>query len=93
MATIQITPENVTRAGKDIQAKKQEIIDIISRARTLMTSLRGEFKGNLADQIFANWDGLQGEINKSFDTLDRAGQIMTKASDAFTQVDNTRISS
>jgi len=91
MPTIQITPENVTKTGNDIKAKKVEVQEIVNKGNTMMNSLRGEFKGHLATQIFQKWDELLPKLKASYETLEEAGILLQKASDAFSQVDNSNI--
>ncbi|MGD0173125.1 MAG: WXG100 family type VII secretion target [Anaerolineales bacterium] len=91
MPSIQITPENVQKTGTDIKAKKAEVDQIIQKGKTLMDGLRGEFKGHLAGQIFSKWDELLPKLQKSTEVLEEAGQLLQKASDAFSQVDNQNI--
>jgi len=91
MPSIQITPENVQKTGADIKAKKVEVDQIIQKGKTMMDGLRNEFKGHLAGQIFSNWDELLPKLQKSSEVLEEAGQLLQKASDAFSQVDNQNI--
>jgi WXG100 family type VII secretion target len=92
MAQILVTPENVEKTGNDIIAKKQELEDIIKRAKQMIDGLRGEFKGNLATQVFGKWDEVYPSFSKTFDNLQAAGDVLKKAAGAFRQVDETKLS-
>jgi WXG100 family type VII secretion target len=91
MASIVVTPENVKKTGDDMVRKKQELEEIIKRAKTMIDGLRGEFKGNLANQVFKRWDEVYPNLSKSFENLQAAGDVLKKAGDAFQQADDTKI--
>lgn len=91
MPQIMVTPENVQKTGQDIINKKTELEDTIKRANQLVEALKGEFKGNLANQIFAQWSEVYPRVMKSFGDLQIAGDTLKKAGNAFRQVDETKI--
>jgi WXG100 family type VII secretion target len=91
MTSIVITPENVQKTASDLIAKKGELEDIVRRAKQMVEGLRGEFKGNLANQVFGKWDEVYPSLTKSFESLQTAGDTLKKAGDAFQRVDETRI--
>jgi WXG100 family type VII secretion target len=91
MPQILVTPENVQKTGTDIINKKQELEDIVKRANQMIESLKGEFKGNLATQVFGKWAEIYPNLSKSFENLQTAGDLLKKAADAFRQVDEAKI--
>jgi WXG100 family type VII secretion target len=91
MAQIMVTPENVQKAGQDIINKKQELEESVKRANQMVETLKGEFKGNLANQVFARWGEIYPQVIKSFGNLQIAGDTLKKAATAFRQVDETKI--
>jgi WXG100 family type VII secretion target len=91
MPQILVTPENVQKTGTDIINKKQELEDIVKRANQMIETLKGEFKGNLANQIFGKWSEIYPTLSKSFDNLQTAGDLLKRAADAFRQVDEAKL--
>ncbi len=91
MTSIVVTPDNVRKTGDDMLRKKQELEEIIKRARTMIDGLRSEFKGNLATQVFGKWDEIYPNLSKSFENLQAAGEVLKKAGDAFQQADDTKL--
>ena len=57
----------------------------------MIESLKGEFKGNLATQVFGKWAEIYPNLSKSFENLQTAGDLLKKAADAFRQVDEAKI--
>jgi WXG100 family type VII secretion target len=88
---IALDPEEVTRMGNEVKLKQVEIKDLLDRLEKMMNTLRGSFKGHLAAQIFSKWDEFHPNLSNSLNGLDAAGEILKKASDAFRQVDETRL--
>jgi WXG100 family type VII secretion target len=75
----------------ELYHKNTEIEEMIQRLANMMTNLKGSFKGHLATQIFTKWDELYPNLTRNTKNLQAAGDILKKASDAFRQVDETRI--
>jgi WXG100 family type VII secretion target len=91
MPQIMVTPENVQKTGQDIINKKQELEETLKRANQMIQTLQGEFKGNLATQVFNQWNEIYPRVVKSFGDLQIAGDTLKKAATAFRQVDETKI--
>jgi WXG100 family type VII secretion target len=91
MPQILVTPENVQKTGQDIINKKQELEETVKRANQMVETLKGEFKGNLANQVFAQWSEIYPQVMKSFANLQVAGDTLKKAATAFRQVDETKL--
>jgi WXG100 family type VII secretion target len=91
MPQILVTPENVEKTGNDIISKKQELEETVKRANSLVQSLKGEFKGNLANQVYGRWDEIYKDMPKAFERLQEAGDLLKRAAAAFRQVDEAKI--
>jgi WXG100 family type VII secretion target len=88
---ILVNPEEVSKMTLELYHKNTEIEEMIQRLVNMMANLKGSFRGHLADQIFVKWDELYPSLTKNTKNLRAAGDILKKASDAFRQVDETRI--
>lgn len=91
MPQILVTPENVEKTGQDIINKKQELEEIIKRANSMVQALKGEFKGNLANQVYGRWDEIYKDLPRAFERLQEAGDVLKKAATSFRQVDEMKI--
>jgi WXG100 family type VII secretion target len=87
MALIQITPENVQNTSNDFSRKEQDIEAMNNAAINMMNNLRNEFKGNRANKIFAEWEGIIPKLKEAQASLTTASQILKEAANAFSQAD------
>ncbi len=88
MTHIQIDPQVVRETGNKIKLKKDELQGIIEEAKRVMDALRDGFKGKRSQTIFSEWDQIHPTFNKSFDNLQKAGQLLESAANQFEEVDN-----
>jgi|WetSurMetagenome_2_1015567.scaffolds.fasta_scaffold304394_2 WXG100 family type VII secretion target len=91
MAGIMVTPENLHKTGNDIKQKKVEVEEAINKGNSMIEALRGEFKGNLANQVYQKWAEILPKLRQSSQVLEEAGVLLGKVGDAFAEVDNKRI--
>jgi len=88
MTHIQIDPQAVRDTGNKIKTKKDELQGIIEEAKRVMDALRDGFKGKRSQNIFTEWDQIHPALGKSFENLQRAGQLLETAANQFEEVDN-----
>jgi WXG100 family type VII secretion target len=88
MAQIQLDPQVVRSTGTDIKRKKDDLEQIINRAKHIMDSLRDNFKGRRSTAIYSEWEQIYPTLSKSFDNLLKAGQLLESAAADFESADN-----
>lgn len=90
MAQILITPSQVHSVGQDFRGKKSEVDALIQKANTLINQLQDSFKGQRATSIYNEWAGIYPALLKASIPLEDAANLLTRAADAFEQVDTQR---
>ncbi|GEM_PF-7126835 len=91
MPGIMVTPENLRKTGNDIKGKKNEVDEAINKGNSMIEALRGEFKGNMANQVYEKWSEILPKLRQASAVLEEAGVLLGKVGDAFAEVDNKRI--
>jgi WXG100 family type VII secretion target len=88
MPQIQLDPEEVRRTGTDVKKKKEEMEEVVRRAKALMDNLKANFKGRRSQHVYEEWDRIYPGLTKSFETITQAGELLERAARDFEQADN-----
>lgn len=87
MTVIRIDTGDVEAKGSQFLAKRGDLESLVSQAKSLMSSLEGQFTGQRASAIFSEWGGMQPNLQAAIDTLQQAGDLLKRASVDFTTAD------
>jgi WXG100 family type VII secretion target len=90
MTVIRIDTGDVQRVGGKFVGMSGELNTLVGQAKTMMNNLQGQFTGQRAQAIFSEWEGMQPSLRNAVSTLEKAGGLLNKASEDFTQVDSRR---
>ena len=87
MSIIQIDPTEVQGTGGQFIAMQGEVESLVSRARSIMNTLEGQFTGIRPGKIFGEWRDMQGSLTSAMETLGRAGTLLNRAAEDFSEAD------
>lgn len=87
MTTIRIDTAQVESTGGQFATKRGELESLTSQARSMMNALQGQFTGVRANRIFAEWEGMQPNLQAAIETLQAASDLLKRASADFSMVD------
>lgn len=87
MTLIQINTEEVTKTGNDFNSMHGEVMNLVNRANSMMSSLEAQFKGQRATKIFGEWQEMRPRLESSIQSLEMAGSLLNRAATDFSQVD------
>ena len=87
MTVIRIDPGEVQSTGGQFINMQSEVESLVSRARTMMNNLEGQFTGARAGKIFSQWRDMQGSLTSAINTLQEAGNLLNRAAQDFSEVD------
>jgi WXG100 family type VII secretion target len=87
---IKIEPGEVRRTGGEVSKKKTETEELIQMANKLMESLKEQFQGKRSQAIYNEWQEIHPRLLKALPDLERTGQLLKSAADAFEEVDNAK---
>lgn len=90
MSVIRIDTAQVDSTGSQFHSKSGELGALHQQAKSLMTSLQGQFMGQRAAAIFADWESMQPSLLNAIETLQVAGDLLKKAATEFSAVDSSR---
>ena len=85
---IRIDPGQVSGVGSQFMCRQSDLEALVTQARSLMSSLEGQFTGQRAQRIYQEWDGMQPSLNAAIQSLGQAGQLLQRASTAFSETDS-----
>jgi WXG100 family type VII secretion target len=88
---IKVEPGEVRRVGSDVTKKKSETEALIDAANKMMVSLRDQFQGKRSQAIYTEWEQIHPRLLKALPDLERTGQLLKSAADAFEEVDNAGV--
>lgn len=86
--TIRIDTGQVASVGSQFMGRQSDLEALVTQARSLMNSLEGQFTGNRAQRIFQEWEQMQPSLNAAIQSLGQAGQLLQRASQAFSETDS-----
>jgi WXG100 family type VII secretion target len=86
--TIRIDTSQVAGVGSQFMGRQSDLEALVTQARSLMNSLEGQFTGNRAQRIFAQWQEMQPSLNAAIQSLGAAGQLLQRAATAFGETDS-----
>ncbi len=86
--TIRIDTGQVSNVGSQFMGRQSDLEALVVQARSLMSSLEGQFTGNRAQRIFQEWQAMQPSLNAAIQSLGQAGQLLQRASTAFGEADS-----
>jgi len=87
MTEIRVNVGEVRDKGAQFQSRRGELESLVSAARGLMTALQGSFTGQRAQRIFQEWEGMQPRLTSAIETLQQAGDFLTRAAADFEAAD------
>jgi WXG100 family type VII secretion target len=87
---IRIDPTQVEGTGGRFITKSGELDGLVREAQRMMNELQGSFTGQRAQNIFSEWEGMQGSLRSAVGTLEEAGKLLKRAATDFSQVDRSR---
>jgi hypothetical protein len=85
---IQIDTEQVAETGNQFNSMRNQVEELVNRANGLMSSLESQFKGARAGRIFADWHEMMPRLQAGVQSLELAGNLLTRASADFFEVDS-----
>ncbi len=85
---IKIEPGEVRRTGQDVANKKKDVEQLIEAANKMMNTLKEQFQGKRSQAIYNEWQEIHPRLIKALPDLERTGQLLKSAADAFEEVDN-----
>lgn len=86
--TIRIDTGQVQGVGTQFMSRQSDLEALVTQARALMNSLEGQFTGTRAQRIFQEWQQMQPSLNSAVQSLGQAGQLLQRASTAFSETDS-----
>ena len=87
MARIIVDPTEVRGVSSKFTSKKGEMQGLVSQARSMMSNLQGNWKGQRATTTFSEWSNLQKNLDTAIETLEHASQVLKAAANDFAAVD------
>jgi WXG100 family type VII secretion target len=90
MPLIRIDTAQVDSTGTQFLSKRGDLEGLVSQSRSMMNGLQGQFTGQRASAIFAEWESMQPNLQAAILTLQQAGDLLKKASQEFGIVDASR---
>lgn len=87
MSVIKIDPGEVQSTGGQFLKMQSEVEGLVSKARSDMSNLEGQFTGVRAGKIFGQWRDMQGSLTSAINTLQEAGNLLNRAAQDFSEVD------
>ncbi|MBN2084262.1 MAG: WXG100 family type VII secretion target [Anaerolineales bacterium] len=84
---IKIDPGEVRSTGRSVSQKKQDLIDVLERVKTLMQTLEQNFQGQRSKAILSEWEGIRSRMPKAFEDLQKLDDLLKRAADQFEEVD------
>jgi len=87
MSEIRINTGDVTRTGADFGKMSEEVGSLVSRAKSMMGNLQGQFTGARSKRIFDQWDQMAPSLQSAIETLGSAGRLLGSAAEDFNSAD------
>ncbi len=87
MTLIQINPDEVRDTGMKFSNMHNDVNQLVAQARTMMSTLEGNFKGKRAGQIFGEWEQMLPSLNSAAESLEAAGRLLSSAAEDFSAAD------
>jgi WXG100 family type VII secretion target len=87
MTVIRIDTAQVESTGSQFISKRGELEALVSQAKSMMTTLQGQFTGTRAQRIFSEWEGMQPSLQSAIQTMEQAGTLLKRAATDFGQAD------
>jgi len=88
MSVIRIDLGEVEEKGRQFTNMQSEVEELVSRARSMMNSLEGQFMGARAQKIFSQWNEMLPSLDRAIRSLGDAGTLLNKAAQDFRTVDS-----
>jgi WXG100 family type VII secretion target len=88
MTVIRIEPGQVSNVGSQFLSKSSELEGLVAQARSLMSSLEGQFTGQRATRIFQEWEQMQPSLTSAIQALQQAGNLLQRAATSFESTDS-----
>jgi WXG100 family type VII secretion target len=88
MAQIVINPEEVAAVSSQFMTKRGEMDAVVNQAKSMMTNLSGQWKGQRSNKTFAEWSSLQPNLVAAIATLERASLVLKAAAADFSAADS-----
>lgn len=85
---IQINPEEIRDKGNQFSSKSEELNSLIAASRRVMDDLHSTFRGQRANAIFNEWEGMQSRLQNAVETLRNTGALLKQAATDFSEVDS-----
>lgn len=90
MSVIRIDTGQVQSTGQQFHSKSGELSGLHQQAKSLMASLQGQFMGQRASAVFADWEAMQPSLLNAVETLQISGDLLKRAATEFSAVDSSR---
>jgi WXG100 family type VII secretion target len=87
MATIQINPDDVESTGNEFTRIHGDVNGLVTKARSTMNTLEGQFRGIRAQAIFNQWNEMLPRLSSAIEVLDEAGMLLKNAASDFRAAD------
>ena len=87
MARIIVDPTEERGVSSKFTSTQGEMQGLVSKARSMMSNLQANWKGQRANTTFTEWQNLQKNLDTAIQTLERASVVLKSAADEFASVD------